>query len=91
MGENELGWKRGWFVGLKCSFEILSEKYMANSCDRATRGDGVGRKRLAVLCRVLLIVFQREYRESMHMTQVEKINWAFHATFSRWRRVYKSD
>ena len=32
---------------------------MANSCGRAARGDEVGRKRFAVLCRMLLMVFQR--------------------------------
>ena len=32
---------------------------MANSCGRAARVDDVGRKRFAVLCRMLLIVFQR--------------------------------
>ena len=41
------------------SFEILSEKYVANSCGRATRGDDVSRERFAVLCSILLIVFQR--------------------------------
>ena len=32
---------------------------MANSCSRAARGDDVGKERFAVLCRMLLIVFQR--------------------------------
>ena len=32
---------------------------MANSCGRAARGNNVGRERFAVLCRILLIVFQR--------------------------------
>ena len=32
---------------------------MTNSCDRAARGDDVGRERFAVLCWMLLIVFQR--------------------------------
>ena len=32
---------------------------MAISCGRASRGDDVGRERFAVLCRMLLIVFQR--------------------------------
>ena len=32
---------------------------MANSCGRAARGDDVGMKRFAVLCRMLLMVFQR--------------------------------
>ena len=32
---------------------------MANSCVRAARVDDVGRERFAVLCRMLLIVFQR--------------------------------
>ena len=32
---------------------------MANSCGRAARGNNVGRKRFAVRCRMLLIVFQR--------------------------------
>ena len=44
---------------VKCSFKILSEKYVANSCGAAARGDDVGRERFAVLCRMLLIVFQR--------------------------------
>ena len=33
---------------------------MANSCGRAARGDNVGRERFAVLCRMLLMVFQRD-------------------------------
>ena len=32
---------------------------MAKICDRAARGDDVGRERFAVLCRMLFIVFQR--------------------------------
>ena len=32
---------------------------MANSCDRAAIGDYVDRERFAVLCTILLIVFQR--------------------------------
>ena len=32
---------------------------MAKICGRAARGDDVGRKRFAVLCRMLLMVFQR--------------------------------
>ena len=32
---------------------------MANSCGRAVRVDDVGRERLVVLCRMLLMVFQR--------------------------------
>ena len=32
---------------------------MAKSCDRAAGGDDVGRERFAVLCRMLLMVFQR--------------------------------
>ena len=32
---------------------------MANSCGRAAREDDVGRERIAVLCRMLLMVFQR--------------------------------
>ena len=32
---------------------------MENSCGRAARGDDVGRERFAVLCMMLLIVFQR--------------------------------
>ena len=31
---------------------------MANSCGREARGDDVGRERFAVLCRMLLMVFQ---------------------------------
>ena len=48
VAENELGWKRGLVCKLKCSFEILSEKYVANRCGRAIRGDNVGRERFAV-------------------------------------------
>ena len=32
---------------------------MANTCDRAARVDDVGRERIAVLCRILLMVFQK--------------------------------
>ena len=32
---------------------------MANSCGRTARGDDMGRERFAVLCRTLLMVFQR--------------------------------
>ena len=32
---------------------------MANRCGRAARGDDVGREQFAVLCRMLLMVFQR--------------------------------
>ena len=32
---------------------------MANSCGRASRGDDVGRERFTVLCRMLLMIFQR--------------------------------
>ena len=51
--------EEGLACRLKCSFKILSEKYVANSCGRAARGDDVGRERFAVLCRILLMVFQR--------------------------------
>ena len=32
---------------------------MTNSCGRAAREDDVGRERFSVLCRMLLMVFQR--------------------------------
>ena len=32
---------------------------MANSCGRAARGDDVGRELFTVLCRMLLMIFQR--------------------------------
>ena len=32
---------------------------MTDSCGRAAKGDDVGRERFAVMCRMLLIVFQR--------------------------------
>ena len=32
---------------------------MANSCGRTARGDVVGNERFALLCRILLMVFQR--------------------------------
>ena len=51
--------EEGLVCRLKFSFEILSEKYVANSCGRAAGGDDVGRERFAVLCRILLMVFQR--------------------------------
>ena len=49
----------GLVCRLKCSFEILSEKCVANSRGRAARGDDAGRKRFVVMCMMLLIVFQR--------------------------------
>ena len=49
-----------WLVcRLKLSFKILSEKYVANSCGRAARGDDVGRERFAVMCNMLLMIFAR--------------------------------
>ena len=51
--------EEGLSCRLKWSVEILSEQYVANSCDRAARGDDVGKERFAVLCRMLLMVFQR--------------------------------
>ena len=51
--------EEGLVCRLKLSFEILSEKYMANRCCRVDRGDDVGRERCAVLCILLLIVYQR--------------------------------
>ena len=51
--------KEGLICRLKCSFEILAEKCVENSCGRAARGDDVGREQFAVLCRMLMIVFQR--------------------------------
>ena len=51
-----------WFVcRLKCSFEILSEKYVANSCGRTARVDDVGRELLVVLCKIWLIVCRHTY------------------------------
>ena len=60
MAGKELRSRRSWFVRCNVVLQILSAKYVANSCGRAARGDDVGRERLAVLCRILLIVFQRE-------------------------------
>ena len=51
--------EEGLVYRLKCSFEILSAKYVANSCGRAARRVDVGREQFAVLCRMSLIVFQR--------------------------------
>ena len=46
---------------------------MANSCGRAARGDDVvGREQFAVLCRMLLIVFQRARR-------LDEENWTSEA------------
>ena len=58
VGDNELGWKRGGFVGLNEALRFY-QRSVANSCDRAARGYDVGREGFAVLCRMLLIVFQR--------------------------------
>ena len=58
-GRESAGVEEGLVCRLKCSFEILSEKCVANSCGRAARGDDVGRERFAVLYRILLIVLQR--------------------------------
>ena len=43
MGENELGWKRGWFVGCNEAL-IFYQRYVENCCGRAARGDVVGRE-----------------------------------------------
>ena len=51
--------EKGLVCRLKYSFEILSQKCVANSCVRAARGDDVCRERFPVLCKMLLIVFQR--------------------------------
>ena len=51
--------EEGLVCRLKCSFEILSEKCVANSCGRAAKRDDVGSELFAVPCRMLLIVFQR--------------------------------
>ena len=51
--------EEGLVCRLNCSFEISSEKYVANNCGGAARGDDVGRERFSVLCRMLLIVFER--------------------------------
>ena len=58
-GRERAGVEEGLVCRLKCSFAILSEKCVANSCGRAARGDDVGMERFAVLCRMLLIVLQR--------------------------------
>ena len=59
-GRERAGMEEELVCRLKCSFEILSEKCVANSCGRAARGEDVGWERFAVLCRILLIVFQRD-------------------------------
>ena len=51
--------EEGLVCRLKCKFEILTEKCVANNCGSAARGDDVGMERFAVLCIMLLIVFQR--------------------------------
>ena len=51
--------EEGLVCRLKRSFEILSEKYVADRCGRAARGDDVVREQFSVLCRMLLMVFQR--------------------------------
>ena len=54
--------EEGLVCRLKCSFEILSEKYVANSSGRAANRDDVGREPFAVLCRISFIVLQRARR-----------------------------
>ena len=51
--------EEGLVCRLKCSFEILSEKCGANSCDKAAKWYDVGRERFTVLCRIVLIVCLR--------------------------------
>ena len=51
--------EEGLVCRLKCSFEMLSKKCVANSCGREARANDVGMERFAVLCKMLLIVFQR--------------------------------
>ena len=48
----------GFDCRLRCSLEILSVKYVANSWGRADRGCDVGRERTVVLCNMLLMFFQ---------------------------------
>ena len=57
MVENELGWKRGWFVGRN---EVL-RFYQRSVWQIAVVGHqrDVGRERFTVLCRMLLMIFQR--------------------------------
>ena len=57
-GMERAGVDEGLVCRLKRSFEILSEKCVANSYGRAARGDDVGREQFVVLCRMLLTVFQ---------------------------------
>ena len=49
-GRERAGVEKELVCRLKYSFEILSEKYVANSCGSSQR-DNVGRERFAVLCR----------------------------------------
>ena len=51
--------QEGFVCRMKRSFVILSEKCVANICGRGARGDDVDREQFTVLCRMLLIVFQR--------------------------------
>ena len=57
---------------------------MANSCDRAARGDDVGRKRFAVLCRMLLIVFQRARGLDEENWTSEALNYFLAAAINLW-------
>ena len=43
-GRERAGVEKMLVCRLKCSFEILSEKYVTNSCGRAARGNDVGRE-----------------------------------------------
>ena len=56
-GRERAGVEEGLVCRLKCSFEMLSQKCVAGVM--AARGDDVGREQCAVLCRMLLLVFQR--------------------------------
>ena len=51
--------EEGLVCSLKLSFEVLLEKYVANSCGRAAREMMWIGSDFAVLCRMLLMGFQR--------------------------------
>ena len=59
VGENEMGWKRVWFVGRNEALRFYQRSMWQIARGRAARGDDLGRERFSVLCRILLIVFQR--------------------------------
>ena len=59
VGENELGWKRDWFVGGNEFVRCYQRSVWQIAVVGQPIGDDVGSERFTVLCRMLLMIFQR--------------------------------